>query len=237
MPHSSVPPKLLLVEDDEGGRTQFRALLERAGFRVAVSCDGGLALAAAERERPDGLILGPTLPGVRSQEICRRARVWYRGPILVLSGNPEESAVVAALDSGADDYVAKPIRRAELLARVRALLRRAGRKPGEDPIVRVGELEIDLPRRRAARNGRPIALTRTEFDILACLAANRDRVVAPRAILETVWGPHHGEYAQTLRVHVGHIRRKIGDDAGAQGYVVTHPGAGYRLTDPNGSVA
>jgi two-component system KDP operon response regulator KdpE len=151
----------------------------------------------------------------------------------VLSGNGDESTIVQVLDRGADDYLTKPFRSGELLARMRALLRRASTQPERSSVVVAGELSIDLAKRKVLRDGNEIRLTRTEFDIVAFLGRNLDRVVTAEMILRQVWGPHHGEYAQTLRVHIGHIRRKIERDPAKPDYVLTQAGVGYRFSTPS----
>ena len=181
---------------------------------------------------PQLIILDVSLPGGSGLDMCRELRTWYKAPILMLSGYGEEEIMVSALDLGADDYVTKPFRAGELLARVRMLLRRAAKQPVPGSVWKIGELELDRARRRLLRKGVEIPLTRTEFDILACLIENLDCVVTTKTILETVWGPHHGEYSQTLRVHIGHIRKKIEGDPSRPRYVLTEPGVGYRLSIP-----
>ena len=181
---------------------------------------------------PHLIILDLLLPGPSGLDVCRELRTWYKGPILILSGYGEEEVIVSALDLGADDYITKPFRVVELLARVRALLRRVAKQPVPGAVRKIGELELNLARRRLTRKGVEISLTRTEFDIVACLIENLDWVVTSKMILETVWGPHHGEYNQTLRVHIGHIRKKIEPDPSRPCYVLTEPGVGYRFSIP-----
>jgi two-component system KDP operon response regulator KdpE len=194
--------------------------------------DGAAVLGAADQERPDAVILDLKLPGRDGLEICTELRLWYRGPILVVSALGDESTIVAALDRGADDYLTKPFRSEEFLARLRALLRRSKAAASEESTVAIGDLVIDLLQREVQIRGESVHLTRTEFDILAFLATNRDRVVTSETLLKAVWGPHHGEYAQTLRVHIGHIRKKIERDPSEPEYLLTALGVGYRFCEP-----
>ena len=206
-------------------------MLGKAGYVAIVEGDGEAALAAADRERPDAVILDLRLPGMNGLDVCSELRRWYRGPVLVLSGLGDEASIVSALDRGADDYLIKPFRSEEFLARLRALLRRA-QTDSEEPTITVGDIVVDLLQREVLVRGEPVHLTRTEFDILAHLVSNRHRVVASDSLLKAVWGPHHGEYAQTLRVHVGHIRKKIERNPSDPEYLITAVGIGYRFVDP-----
>jgi two-component system KDP operon response regulator KdpE len=225
-------PKILIVDDEEGIQKFVAAILSRAGYQAATEGEGSAVLAAAERERPDAIILDLKLPGKDGLELCGELRRWYRGPILVLSALGDESTIVSALDRGADDYLTKPFRSEEFLARLRALMRRTKTEDANEPSVKVGGLTIDLLQREVYVQGKLVHLTRTEFDILAYLAQNRDRVVTSDSLLKAVWGPHHGEYAQTLRVHVGHIRKKIERNPSDPEYLLTALGVGYRFADP-----
>jgi two-component system KDP operon response regulator KdpE len=153
-------------------------------------------------------------------------------PILVLSVRSAEADKITALDEGADDYLTKPFSAGELLARIRALLRRAAALTSPPPVVVAGELEVDVARRIVRRAGEEVSLTPTEFDILACLARNADLVVTQRMILQEVWGPEWAEDAQTLRVHVSNLRKKLGRSSEGLQYIVTEPGVGFRLTVP-----
>lgn len=225
-------PKVLIVDDEEGVQRFVAAVLSKAGYEALTEGSGPEALAAAEREKPDALILDLRLPGMSGLDVCGELRRWYRGPVLVLSGIGDEETIVSALDRGADDYLIKPFRSEEFLARLRALMRRA-QGDSDEPIVTVGEVTLDLLQREVQVRGEAVHLTRTEFDILAHLIANRRRVVASEALLKAVWGPHHGEYAQTLRVHIGHIRKKIERNPSRPEYLVTAVGVGYRFVDPS----
>ncbi len=225
-------PKILIVDDEEGIQKFVSAVLSRAGYESLAEGDGQSALEAAEKERPDAIILDLRLPGKSGLDVCSELRRWYRGPILVLSGIGDESTIVSALDHGADDYLTKPFRSEEFLARLRALLRRAKTAGVEETLLEVGDVRIDLLQREVRVRGEQVHLTRTEFDVLAHLAVNRDRVVTSDGLLKAVWGPHHGEYAQTLRVHVGHIRKKIERDPSQPKYLLTALGVGYRFSNP-----
>ena len=225
--------KILVVDDDPAVLRLVRTILQKAAFRVLVAKDDREGLDRVIEHSPQLIILDLSLPGPSGLDICRELRTWYKGPILILSGHGDEEIIVSALDLGADDYVTKPFRAGELLARVRALLRRVAKQPVPGAVRRIGELELNLARRRLTRKGVEISLTRTEFDIVACLIENLDCVVTSKMILETVWGPHHGEYSQTLRVHIGHIRKKIEPDPSRPRYVLTEPGVGYRFSIPD----
>ena len=231
------PTKILVVDDDPTILRLVRTILQKAAFHVLVAKDGPEGLDKVISHSPQLIILDLLLPGPSGLDICRELRTWYKGPILILSGHGEQEVIVSALDLGADDYITKPFRAGELLARVRALLRRVAKQPFPEAVTKIGDLELDLVGRRLARKGVEISLTRTEFDIVACLIENLDCVVTSKMILETVWGPHHGEYSQTLRVHIGHIRKKIEPDPSRPRYVLTEPGVGYRFSIPDQQAA
>ena len=226
-------PKILIVDDEEGVQKFVAAMLAKAGYDSAIAASGADALRLADKEHPDAVILDLKLPGMSGLDVCSELRRWYHGPILVLSGLGDESTIVSALDRGADDYLIKPFRSEEFLARLRALLRRSQTDRSEESVVELGEITVDFLQRQVYTEGEPVHLTRTEFDILAYLVSNRHRVVSSEALLKAVWGPHHGEYAQTLRVHVGHIRKKIEPDSSRPRYLLTAVGIGYRFVEPD----
>ena len=177
------------------------------------------------------------LPGdIDGLEVCRRLREWSSVPILVLSALSQERQKVAALDLGADDYLTKPFGMSELTARVRAALRRSQtvRPAADDPSFTQGDLTVDYGRRVVSKHGEEVKLTPLEYDILRFLTQNADRVVTHRQLLSNVWGAEYSEETQLLRVHVGHLRRKIEDDPARPRLIVTEPGVGYRVrtTDP-----
>jgi two-component system KDP operon response regulator KdpE len=209
-----------------------KALLSRRGYGVTLAATGEEALQRAAEVKPQLVILDLSLPGMSGFEVCRRLREWGSVPILVLSVKDEEADKVSALDFGADDYLTKPFLAGELLARVRALLRRAGNPESEtSSMVQSGQLSIDLIERRVVMDGRALKLTRTEFAILGVLAVNAGRVVTTRSLLKSVWGAEAdaADQVHALRVHLGHIRSKLEIDTESPRYIVTEPGVGYRL--------
>ena len=232
MPARVKSVRALVVDDDEAVLRLVAAVFEDGHYELVLARDGEQALEAAAEQAPDVVVLDLSLPGVPGLEVCRRLATWFEGPILILSGHDEEDVVVEALDLGADDYLTKPFRPKELRARVQALERRSLQSPPSTAVMQFGELRIDLARRRVAREGREIRLTRTEFDILAFLVQKREMVVTPSAIMEKVWGAHQGDYVQTIRVHVGHIRKKIELEPSHPRYLVTEAGVGYRFAVP-----
>ena len=226
------PARILIVDDEAQIRRALQSILSTRGYEVLSASDGAAALDLAIEHTPDLVILDLAMPGMGGLEVCRELRTWYTGPILVLSVRGSDADKVAALDMGADDYVTKPFSAGELLARVRALLRRAAGQAAAPSTIAAGDLEIDIARRRVKRAGQDIDLTRIEFDILAYLAQNPDRVVTSKMILERVWGPEYGEDTQTLRVHISHLRKKIEPHPSVPRYIITEPGVGFRFSAP-----
>jgi two-component system KDP operon response regulator KdpE len=226
------PARILIVDDEAQIRRALQAILSTRGYEVLSASDGAAALDLAIEHAPELIILDLAMPGMGGLEVCRELRTWYTGPILVLSVRGSDADKVAALDMGADDYVTKPFSAGELLARVRALLRRASGQAAAPSVIAAGDLEIDIARRRVKRAGQDIELTRIEFDILAYLAQNADRVVTSKMILQTVWGPEYGEDTQTLRVHISHLRKKIEPHPSVPRYIITEPGVGFRFSAP-----
>ncbi|HYM12929.1 MAG TPA: response regulator transcription factor [Bryobacterales bacterium] len=226
------PPRVLVVDDEELVQRLLKAILSRHHYDVVLASNGDEALDRAVDHAPDLVILDLTLPGMSGLEVCRELRSWLAAPILVLSGRGEEAVKIKALDQGADDYLTKPFATGELLARLRALLRRASTLAAPMPVLKSGDLTIDVARRRVFQGQREIRLTRTEFDILAYLARNGGCVVTSKMVMEQVWGPRYTDDTQTLRVHVGHLRKKIEPDPPAPRYILTEPGVGYRFSAP-----
>ena len=226
----AVTKTILILESDELACRFIHFMLQREGFRVLRAADLSHGLPVIQAEAPHLVMLDLTSREAQGTTLCRELRNWYSGALLALSGRSEEQLVIDVLDAGADTYVNIPFKAGELLARVRALLRSHFVKPQSRDVIRSGELEIDLTQRRLFVVGKAVRLTRTEFNILAYLARNHDRPVSTEAILDTVWGPLRGDFTQSLRVHIGHIRRKIESDPTRPRYLVTHRGGCYRLT-------
>ena len=222
---------LVLVVDDEP--QILRALqtnLRGAGYDVTTASTAQEALSAAAMRPPDAVILDLVLPDGSGTEVCRELRSWSSAPVLVLSVVGDEAEKVAALDAGADDYVQKPFGIDELLARLRALLRRAA--PSGEPVLEVGELAIDVEKRLVTMRGRHVQLTPNEFDLLRVLAQNEGKLMTHPVILREVWGPAYSTESHYLHVYVSQLRRKLEDDPARPRYLLTEAGAGYRLVNP-----
>jgi two-component system KDP operon response regulator KdpE len=220
--------KVLVVDDEPQIVRGLKVILRDAGYDVDTAETKEEALGALSVRPPDALVLDLVLPDGSGVEICREVRTWSRLPILVLSAVGDEREKVRALDAGADDYVTKPFGSEELLARLRAVLRRGGDEAGE-PIVSVGELEIDLGDRSVRRAGIEVHLTPIEFDLLRVLALHRGKLVTQRQLLHEVWGPGYEDETHYLRVHFAHIRSKLEPEPSRPRYLITEPGVGYRL--------
>jgi len=220
---------ILVVDDDEKIRRALKSILSARKYEVVLAENGEQAIDLAIDHTPDMIILDLSLPGLSGLEICQELRNWYTGPILILSVHGAEKDKVAALDSGADDYLTKPFSTAELLARLRAHLRRIAQNNILRPVISIEGLEINIAQRTVRGGNDEIDLTRTEFDILAYLAQNPGCVLTFKMILEKVWGPDFLEDARALRVHVSHLRKKIEPDPNIPRYILTEPGVGFRF--------
>ena len=225
--------RVLVVDDEPQILHALETTLRGAGYEVTTAGTGEQALILAATRPPDAVVLDLVLPGKSGVEVARELRTWTTTPILILSAVGDEADKVDALDAGADDYVTKPFGIDELLARLRAVLRRSG-PPGEPELV-VGELQIDLEKRAAILRGERLRLTPIEFRLLAYLARNEGRLLTHAAILRAVWGNAYQEESHYLHVYVSQLRRKLEDDPARPQYVLTEPGAGYRLVAPSGS--
>jgi two-component system, OmpR family, KDP operon response regulator KdpE len=222
---------VLVVDDEPQILRALGVILRNAGYDVATAATKSEALDAVSVRPPDAMVLDLVLPDGSGVEVTTEVRSWSNLPIIVLSAVGDEREKVRALDVGADDYITKPFGTEELLARLRAVMRRAGDER-EDPVVTVGDLAIDLADRRVSRGGREVHLTPIEFDILRELAQHVGKLVTQRQLLQTVWGPGYDLETHYLRVHVAHIRAKIEPDPSHPTYLITEPGVGYRLRDP-----
>jgi len=222
---------VLLIEDEVQIRRFLRIALGSQGFRLVEASTGGVGLAQAATQRPEIVILDLGLPDMDGTEVIRGLREWSRVPIIVLSARGQERDKIAALDLGADDYVAKPFGVGELLARMRVALRHAARiaEDSGEPEFAVGELHVDLARRLVSVGGREVHLTPIEYRLLATLIRHAGKVLTHQHLLREVWGPNHTEQAHYLRVFTAQLRRKIEADPARPRYILTEPGVGYRL--------
>jgi two-component system alkaline phosphatase synthesis response regulator PhoP len=224
--------ELILVVDDERGIVKLaRDYLEQGGFRVITAADGGTALAAARHERPDLVVLDLNLPGLDGLDVCRALRRDSDVPVIMLTARMDEADRLIGLELGADDYITKPFSPRELVARVRAVLRRVRggvRQPG---LVRAGDLEIDLRGHRVTRGGEPIALSRTEFNLLATLAQHPGQTFTRAQLLDRLHGVAYEGYDRSIDAHVKNLRRKLEPDPAEPRYVLTVYGVGYKFAD------
>jgi two-component system KDP operon response regulator KdpE len=221
----------ILVVDDEPGLAHALAITLRAsGWDVATAHDGADALASATARLPDVVLLDLGLPDMSGVEVITALRAWTRVPIVVLSARQHGEDKVEALDAGADDYVTKPFAMNELLARLRAAVRRsASPTDHEAAVVHAGDLTVDLARRQVQRAGVEVRLTPTEWAMLEVLVRHRGRLVPRRQLLQEVWGPAYSDETNYLRVYSAQLRRKLEDDPAAPRHIITQPGMGYRF--------
>lgn len=226
-------PLALLVEDEPQIRRFVRAALEEEGWQIFESATMRRGLIDAGTRQPSLIILDLGLPDGDGVDFIRDVRKWSSVPIIVLSARSGESEKIDALDAGADDYLTKPFGVGELLARVRATLRRQ-RQPGTDTegVFRFGDIEVDLKARLVSRAGQPVHLTPTEYRLLGVLVANAGRVVTSPQLLREVWGPSHSESGHYLRIYMGHLRQKLEDDPAQPRFLLTETAVGYRLHLP-----
>jgi two-component system KDP operon response regulator KdpE len=222
--------RVLVVDDEPQILRALQLKLRTAGYTVETAATAGEALMKAAMRPPEAIILDVLLPDGNGTAVCRELRSWSAVPILVLSAVGEEQEKIAALDAGADDYVTKPFSGDELLARLRAALRRA--TPSARPVLEVGELRIDLEKRAVTKAGAPVSLTPIEYDLLRLLAQNEGKLLTHPTILREIWGPAYREESNYLHVYVSHLRRKIEPDPTRPRYLLNQPGIGYRLVDP-----
>jgi two-component system, OmpR family, KDP operon response regulator KdpE len=221
--------RVLVVDDEAPIRRALEANLRARGYDVDLASTGEQALDLAAKRHPDAVILDLGLPGMDGIDVVRGLRGWSAVPILILSARGAEPDKVAALDEGADDYVAKPFGMDELLARLRAALRRQ-LPTAEAPVVATRDFKVDLAAKQVvSAAGEPIRLTPIEWGLLEVLVRNAGRLVAPRQLLQEVWGPAYGDESNYLRVHMAHLRRKLEPDPPRPHYLITEPGMGYRF--------
>jgi two-component system, OmpR family, KDP operon response regulator KdpE len=222
--------RVLAVDDEPGILRALAANLRVRGYDVDLAPNGEIALELAVLHPPDVVLLDLGLPGISGIDVIRGLRGWTDTPIIVLSAREAQAEKVAALDAGADDYVTKPFGMDELLARLRAALRRSVRAPAE-PVVETADFTVDLATTKvtSASNGSEVRLTPTEWHLVEVLVRNAGRLVSTRQLLQEVWGPEYGDEGNYLRVHFAHIRRKLEPNPSQPRYFITEPGMGYRF--------
>jgi len=225
-----VTTRVLVVDDEPQFLRALSTNLRGAGYEVETAATAADALAAAPLRPPDAVILDLLLPDGSGRDVCRSLREWTDAPIILVSAVGDDDEKIAALDAGADDYVTKPFAIGELLARLRAVLRRAA--PPTVPVLEVGQIRIDLERSSVTVDGHRVHLTPHEFRILRLLALNEGKLLTHRSILREVWGPAYGDESNYLHVYMSQLRRKLEPDPGKPRYLLTEPGAGYRLVAP-----
>jgi two-component system, OmpR family, KDP operon response regulator KdpE len=222
--------RVLVVDDEPQFLRALRTNLRGAGYDVTTATTAAEALGAAGLRPPEAIILDLLLPDGRGTEVCTELRKWTEAPIILVSAVGDEAEKIAALDAGADDYVTKPFAIGELLARLRAVLRRAG--PPIEPVLEIGKLVIDLEKRVVTMGGSPVRLTPHEFDVLRLLGRNEGKLLTQKTILREVWGPAYQLESSYLHVYVSQLRRKLEPDPARPRYILTEPGVGYRLVNP-----
>jgi two-component system, OmpR family, KDP operon response regulator KdpE len=222
--------RVLVIDDEPQFLRALSTNLRGAGYDVDTAATAADALAAAPLRPPDAVILDLLLPDASGRDVTRELRTWSTAPIILVSAVGDDEEKIAALDAGADDYVTKPFAIGELLARLRAVLRRAGSP--EEPVVDVGPIRVDLEKSSVTVDGKLVHLTPHEFKILRLLALNEGKLLTHRAILRDVWGPAYGVESNYLHVYVSQLRRKLEPDPARPQFLVTEPGAGYRLVAP-----
>lgn len=223
--------RVLVVDDEPQILRALKASLKGAGYEVETAETAEGALTAAALSPPDAVILDLVLPDGRGTDVCRELRTWSNVPVIVLSVVGEESEKVAALDAGADDYVTKPFGIDELLARLRAAMRRV--EASSEPVVEIGDLRVDLEKSAVSMAGKAVQLTPHEFRLLRLLAVNEGKLLTHSTILREVWGRAYADESHYLHVYVSQLRRKIEPDPTRPRYILTEPGAGYRLVAPS----
>lgn len=219
---------MLIVDDEPAIQRFLKTALDNGEFSLYQAENGHAALTATVAVKPDVILLDLGLPDMDGVEVIERIRQWSQVPIIVLSVRDRETDKVKALDTGADDYLTKPFGVGELLARIRATLRRS-RHPSPEPVYRIDELEVDLARRRVLLRGEEIGLTPTEYDVLRLLVVNAGKVLTHRQILKQLWGAAYLEQPHILRVNVSNLRHKLEKDASRPRYILTETGVGYRF--------
>jgi len=224
--------KVLAVDDEPQILRALRASLAARGNEVVTAPNGETALDVLATEDVDLVVLDLGLPGIDGVEVIRRLRGWSGVPVIVLSVRDAQADKVAALDAGADDYVSKPFAMDELLARMRAVLRRKGPSEAEPPVIQAGALRVDLAKRLVTRHGVAVHLTPTEYALLEQMVSNPGKLLTHRYLLQKVWGGAYGQQSHYLRVYVAGLRKKLEEDPASPSLILTEPGVGYRWVAP-----
>lgn len=228
-----MPERVLVVDDDTQMLKAVTNALSARGYDVVTATSGEIALSMAAEEDLDLILLDLGLPGIEGHEVIERLRVWSDLPVIVISVRDGQEDKVAALDAGADDFVTKPFGMKELLARMRAVRRRATSEDELEPMLRFSELEIDLPKKLVTLGGRSIHLTPTEYRLLESMATNPGKLLTHAWLLQRVWGPGYGTESNYLRLFIRQLRQKLGDNPSKPRWITTEPGLGYRwLPEP-----
>lgn len=222
---------ILVVDDEPQIRRVLRATLSSSGYDVIEAKDGQDAVATVIRERPALILMDVNMPGMSGLEACSKIRLFFSGPIIMVTVRNSEHDKILALDSGADDYVVKPFTMGELLARIRAALRRSNSKEAL-PKFESPQLSVDLERRIVDVRGQRVHLSPKEFDVLRLLILQQGKPLTHKKLLQTVWGPDHGEETENLRVVINQLRKKIEKDPARPRYILTEPWLGYRFQLP-----
>lgn len=223
-------PRILVIDDEPQIHRFLTPALEAEGFQPIKALTAAAGLVEAQRRpAPDVVILDLGLPDEDGQSVLVKLRSIYEGPVLILSARDRETEKITALDNGADDYVEKPFSVGEFLARVRVAIRNRLRASGAEPVIRAGEVEIDLVKRRVCRAGEPVRLSPREYDLLAEIVKGGGKVLTHRMLLTRVWGPANADDVQYLRTYIQHLRQKLEPDPAQPALLLTEPGVGYRF--------
>lgn len=222
--------RVLVIDDEESIRRALKSILSARKYEVSLAATAAEGIDTAIETNPELVVLDLALPDMDGQDVCKELRAWMTAPILILSVRGNEADKIQALDAGADDYLTKPFQAGELLARMRALLRRAESRVVSPPELRAGDLTVNLARRQVFVKGEEVSLTRTEFEILALLVQNADCVVTHRMLMEKLWDDKEERDPRLLRVHVSNLRKKIEPAPSLPRFIHTDPGVGFRFT-------
>ena len=231
-----MPDRVLVVDDDRQMLKAVANALSARGYEVLTAATGEIALSVVAEDEPDIVLLDLGLPGIEGREVIERLRTWSELPVIVISVREGQEDKVAALDAGADDFVTKPFGMKELLARMRAVRRRAASEDAPKPILRFDGLEVDLLKKLVKLEDEPIHLTPTEYKLLERMATNPGKLLTHTWLLQKVWGPGYGTESNYLRLYVRQLRQKLGDEPSSPRWITTEPGLGYRwLPEPTDS--